>query len=146
MIRYSLRRNIKAPNKLNLLTKAEHYGFRITVNKAIKKFGDKAKSSIRQELSQLLEKNVFIPVDSKHLTNAQLKSAIRSHMFLKEKHLPSGDFDKLKSRFVAGGNEQDKSLYDDISSSTASTETVFLIATIAAHERRVVITVDITGA
>jgi hypothetical protein len=33
-------------------------------------------------------------------------------MFLKEKYLASGEFDKLKARLVAGGNQQDKDMYD----------------------------------
>ena len=55
-------------------------------------------------------------------------------MFLKEKFKPSGAFDKLKSRLVAGGHHQDRSLYRD--------SCVFAIATIAHHERRAVATVD----
>ena len=49
---------------------------------------------------------------------------IRSQMFLKEKYLPTGAFEKLKARLVAGGNQQDKDLYDDISSPTVSTSVV----------------------
>jgi hypothetical protein len=47
---------------------------------------------------------------------------------------------------VAGGDRQDKSLYDNLSSPTVSLESVFVILAIAAIERRKVITVDITGA
>jgi hypothetical protein len=36
---------------------------------------------------------------------------IRCHMFLKEKYLSTGVFDKLKARLVAGGNMQDRSNY-----------------------------------
>ena len=68
-------------------------------------------------------------------------------MFLKEKFKPSGAFDKLKSRLVAEGHRQDRSLYrDKTSSHTVSTSCVFTIATIAHHERRAVATVDFPGA
>jgi hypothetical protein len=67
-------------------------------------------------------------------------------MFLKEKYTPSGDFDKLKARLMAGGHMQDRSLYDDVSSPTVSTTSVFMIAAIASSEKRKVATVDIGGA
>ena len=63
-----------------------------------------------------------------------------------EKFTASGTFDKLKSRLVAGGDCQDKSLYDKLSSPTVAHETVMMVLAIAAIERRNVATVDITGA
>ena len=41
-------------------------------------------------------------------------------MFLKEKFTPEMDFLKLKSRLVAGGDQQDRVLYGDVSSPTFS--------------------------
>ena len=67
-------------------------------------------------------------------------------MFLKEKYLPTGAFEKLKARLVAGGNQQDKDLYDDLSSPTVSTSVVMTVFAIAAYEKRNVSVVDITGA
>jgi Reverse transcriptase (RNA-dependent DNA polymerase) len=67
-------------------------------------------------------------------------------MFLKEKYLASGEFEKLKARLVAGGNQQDKDLYDDLSAPTVSTSSVFTILSIAAHEERKAAVVDIGGA
>ena len=67
-------------------------------------------------------------------------------MFLKEKFLPTGEFEKLKARLVAGGDQQDKNLYDDLSSATVSTSAVLTVLAIAAHERRAVSVVAITGA
>jgi hypothetical protein len=98
------------------------------------------------EMQQLLDKEVFQGVKYDQLSNQQKKKIIRSHMFLKEKFLANGSFDKLKSRFVAGGDMQDKTLYDDISSPTASLTSVFITSLIAAHEQRHVVTVDIAGA
>jgi hypothetical protein len=97
-------------------------------------------------MQQMLDKGVFIPVDTKEMKHEEVKKVIRSSMFLKEKHLADGSFDKLKARLVAGGNMQDKSLYDDISSPTVSTTAVFITAAIAAAEQRHVITIDIGGA
>ena len=55
-------------------------------------------------------------------------------------------FEKLKARLVAGGNQQDKDLYNDLSSPTVSTCAVMTTFAIAAHERRHIAVVDITGA
>ena len=54
--------------------------------------------------------------------------------------------DRIKARFVAGGNEQDREFYGDISSPTVRTDSVLMIAVIAAWERRTVATMDIGGA
>jgi virulence-associated protein VapD len=67
-------------------------------------------------------------------------------MFLKEKFDSTGKFEKLKARLVANGNMQDKTLYNDMSSPTAATSSVFTIAAIAAYEGRGVNTLDINGA
>ena len=67
-------------------------------------------------------------------------------MFLKQKNNPNGSFLKLKARLVAGGDQQDKSLYEDLSSPTVSTSAVFTLLAIAAHEERRVSVVDISGA
>jgi hypothetical protein len=40
--------------------------------------------------------------------------------FLEEKFLPTGEFKKLKARLVAGGNQKDKELYEDLSATTSS--------------------------
>ncbi len=67
-------------------------------------------------------------------------------MFLKDKYMASRMFDKFKARLVAGGDQQDKELYDNLSSTTAFTASVHADASIAAHERRSVLEMDIDGA
>jgi len=64
-------------------------------------------------------------------------------MFIKDKYLASGAFERFKARLVAGGDMQDKSLYENLSSPTASTTSVLTIAAIVAAEERHVITIDI---
>ena len=68
------------------------------------------------------------------------------HVPQKRKTHPDGRFDKYKARLVAGGDQQNKNLYDDVSSPTVSTSAVFTIAAICAHERRHAAVVDIEGA
>ena len=55
---------------------------------------------------------------------------------MKEKFKPDGQFDKLKSRLVAGGHMQDRDLYPDKSSPTPSINSVFIIAALAAHREQ----------
>jgi hypothetical protein len=67
-------------------------------------------------------------------------------MFVKEKFSAAGEFLKTKARLVAGGDGQDRALYDNISSPTVSLEAVMAILAIAAIQSRKLALVDITGA
>ena len=66
-------------------------------------------------------------------------------MFLKDKYFASGAFEKFKARLVAGGDQQDRTIYEDLAAPTAATANVFAMAALAAREKRVVKTVDIGG-
>ena len=123
-----------------------HGVLHITVKAALKKMPKAALKSMTQEFLQLDAKDFAQPVNISALSSKQMKSIIRSSLFLKEKFLSTGEFEKLKSRLVAGGNMQDRSLYDDVSSPTATTSSIFLVASIAAKEGRKVAKVDIGGA
>jgi Reverse transcriptase (RNA-dependent DNA polymerase) len=118
----------------------------ISVRDALRTKGDEAKRVILKELQQMLTLRVIRPVHRAQLSESQRRATIRSSMFLKAKYLPDGTFDKLKARLVAGGNQQDKTLYDELSSATVSTSSVFTLASIAAYEKRSVAVVDIAGA
>ena len=122
-------------------------GLHVSLAKALRTYGDKAKEALVKELRQMFDKGVWEVVDTRKLSSKQFKSIIRSSFFLKEKFLPTGDFDKLKGRLVGGGHMQDKTVYgDEISSPTVSLASILMVAAIAASERRHVATVDITGA
>lgn len=101
---------------------------------------------ILKELQQMLDREVWHPVYYNALSRDQKKAIIRSSMFLKDKYHASGAFDKFKARLVAGGDQQDKELYDNLSSPTVATQLVLTIAAIAAREGRIVETLDIPGA
>ena len=75
-----------------------------------------------------------------------MRAVIRSSLFIKEKVNPEGVFTKLKARLVAGGDQQDKSIYDDISSPTVALESIMMVIAIAAAEDRKIATCDVTGA
>ena len=118
----------------------------ISVNEALRTRGKDAETVIQKELSQMIAKKVWTPIDIRSLSYEEKRRIIRSSMFLKEKFLASGEFEKLKARLVAGGDQQDKTLYDDLSAPTVGISSVFTLLCIAAHEGRKVTVVDISGA
>ena len=120
----------------------------MTISEAIDRFGDPAKQAVINELQQLIRLNVFKFHDPNLLTPNQLKARIPSKTFVKPKYFPNGLFNKIKARLVGGGHRQKRYLYteNDTSSPTISLVGLFIIATIAARERRHVITMDIGGA
>ena len=120
--------------------------FNISVNEALRTRGKDAETVIEKELGQMLAKKVWTPVDLRALSYEERGRIIRSSMFLKEKFLASGEFEKLKARLVAGGDQQDKTLYDDLSAPTVGTSSVFSILAIAAYEKRSGAVIDIGGA
>ena len=124
----------------------KEYVLNISVNEALRTRGKEAESVILKELGQMIKKKVWTPVDIQRLPREEKARIIRSSMFLKEKFLASGEFEKLKARLVAGGDQQDKTLYDGLSAPTVGTSSVFTLLCIAAHEDRRVTVTDISGA
>ena len=121
----------------------------ISVRKAMSERPEEAEPVMRAELQQMVDKKVWHAVHAHNLTAAQRSSILRSSMFLKDKYLPSGEFEKFKARLVAGGDMQDKGLYQDkmdLASPTAATSSVFVVTAIAAHENRTTRVIDIGGA
>ena len=122
------------------------YNYNISIKKALDLYKGSAVKSIVDELYQMVQKRVWKPVYKKQMTKKQLKKRLRSFMFLKEKFLPTGEFERLKARLVAGGHMQDRTVYDTVSSPTVSLTSIFMIAAIAARERRKVRVIDFVGA
>jgi len=122
------------------------YGLKMTIRQAVKKIGYKAVLSVVKEITQLLDMGTFEGVDISKLSEAECRLIISSSLFLKDKYTPQGVFDKLKSRLVAGGHQQDREIYNNGASPTASTTSLFIMMAIAASERRAVATIDFPGA
>ena len=123
----------------------------ISVNEALRTRGDAAVSVIEKEFRQMIDKKVWEPVDVKGLPWEEKQRIIRLSMFLehvllgREKFLASGEFEKLKARLVAGGDQQDRELYDDLSAPTVATSSVFTLLSIAAYETGKITVIDISG-
>jgi hypothetical protein len=118
----------------------------ITVREALRIRGHEAERVIIKELEQMLDKKVWTLVNVRTLTAEHSCGVIRFRMFRKEKFLATEEFEKLKARLVAGGDQQYKNLYDDLSAPTVSTSAVYRVLTIAAHEGRHAAVVDSGGA
>ena len=85
----------------------------------------------------MVDKKVWHGIHSTSLTAAERKAVIRTSMFLKDKYMASGAFDKLTARLVTGGDQQDKEIYDNLSSSTAFTTSVLIVASIVTREGKI---------
>lgn len=118
----------------------------VSAREALRTRGDDARLVINKELRQMIDKKVWAPVLYNRLTAGERSCIIGSSMFLKRNTHPDGRVDKYKARLVAGGDQQDKNLYDDLSSPTVSTSAVLTIAAVCAHEQRHAAVVDIGGA
>ncbi len=62
---------------------------------------------------------------------------LRCFIFLVEKFLANGEFDKIKARLVANGAQQNRELYPNKSSPTASMHAIFTcFALVKVHTSR----------
>jgi len=88
-------------------------------------------------------KQVWHSVLVSDLTRDERDKIIRCSMFRKEKFTTSIEYDKLNARLVAGGDQQDKKLYKDLSlsSPTESATSALDVTVIAACDEG--ISVDI---
>ena len=118
----------------------------MSTEEAINKLGYAAVKAIVSEIAQLLDKNVLQGRHIDELSYDELKKVITSRMFLREKRNADGIFEKIKARLVAGGHLQDRDIYDNGSSPTASTTAVFMEAAIAAKLCNAVAHIDFSGA
>ena len=111
-------------------------------------FGKNQVRKIRGHLSRRLHNlRAWKPRHYQALTRAQKRKILRSKLFVKPKYLANGEFEKIKSRLVADGSQQDREEYDNRTSSpTVHTQSVFMVAGIGAQERRAVATIDFPGA
>jgi len=101
---------------------------------------------LRLKVYEELKVILFADADGNYLLEEEVIRIIHSSLFLKDKLTIDGERDKIEARFVAGGNEQGREFYGDISSPTVRTDSVLMIAVMAAWERRTVATMDIGGA
>lgn len=140
--RYNFRSNRAQPGRwANAHQNEEIVALHVSIQQSVKDLGPIALKSISKELKQMIDKKVWKPVKYSDLSPEQVKKIIRSRMFIKKK-----SDGVIKARLVAGGHMQDKTIYENLASPTVSTQSVLMVAAIAASEKRKVCTCDIVGA
>ena len=151
--KYNLRGNRAAPGswaapsrKIMWAQFRRTFGLKLSIREAIKKLGIEAVRSVVKEMLQLHNMGTFTGKLMEELTEEEILSIISSSTFLKDKYTAQGLFEKLKARLVGGGHQQDKTIYPNNTSPTATTSSLFIVASIAATEGRAVATVDFPGA
>lgn len=125
----------------------ERFGLHVKVKEALKTHREAGLQAMIKELQSVgVTKRAIIPVHLNSYYKDRHNRIIPSSFFFKEKFSrATGELIKLKGRLVAGGHMQDRELYeeDKVSSPTASTAAVYILASLAAKEEKNVWTCDI---
>jgi hypothetical protein len=113
-----------------------------SVKKGLKVFGQAGVDAVVSEMRQLDERKVIEPKNAALLTRSEKRDALQYLMFLKQKRCG-----RIKGRGCADGRKQRAwKTKEESSAPTVAIESLFLSATMDAHERRDVATADIPGA
>ena len=112
-----------------------------SLKQGLKTFGRAGVEAVRNELQQLHDRDVIIPVNSEELENEERHQALPYLMFLKQKRTG-----QIKGTGCADGRKQRLQYNkEDASSPTVAIESVMLTSIVDAMEGRDVATVDIRG-
>ena len=113
-----------------------------SLNKGIKKFGQKGKDAAIKEMKQLHDRTVFEGIKVKDMTPLERKRAMESLLFLVEKR--DG---KIKARTCANGSTQREYIdREDATSPTAATEAILITGVINAKQQRDIMPNDVPDA
>lgn len=132
---------MKMRSKYNLRpNRARDYRFAfLSVREGLKRFGQKGKEAILDELNLFLNEKVFKNV--RNLMEEKQWRVLRIHCLLTEKR--DG---RIKARAVADGRSQIRYTMEETYSPTVKLESIMLCTLIEALESRYIATVDIKGA
>jgi hypothetical protein len=113
-----------------------------SLKKGLKIFGEKGEDAVTREFTQMHMLNVYSPLSASSLSSEDKKKALSSLIFLKEKSDGT-----IKARKCADGSKQrEHYAKEETTSPTVGTDSLFITATINAHEERDVATADLPGA
>jgi hypothetical protein len=102
--------------------------------------------AIKAELRMLFEELKALRCVKQASIKAGTK-ILKSHMFMVEKYLANGSFDKMKARLVDDGRDQDEEMYPNKSLPIVAVHSVFTVLGLASRKRwGIVIKIDIKGA
>jgi hypothetical protein len=111
----------------------------LSLKAGIKRWGEKAKDAMLDELKLFLSEEVFASLQNP--TKKHMENALRIHCFVIEKR--DG---RIKARAVADGRTQPRYYEEETYSPAVKLESIMLSSLIDAHEGQKVVTVDIKGA
>jgi hypothetical protein len=118
----------------------KYFANHMSVKKATQLHGHQATDAIKNEIREMLSKEVWTPV---HKTK-QMRT-IPSLIFLNEKFRDDGSLEKIKAHLVAGGNRQDTPIAST-AAPTVSAESNRLARAHAAKGNKRIAIADVTGA
>jgi hypothetical protein len=98
------------------------------------------------EIGKFLEKKAFKGVMLEEIKVGPETQILSSMMFITDKYLPNGTYEKTKARLVAGGHQQLRDPADNIYSPTMPSFALFTIAAIAGKQNRIVEAWDVGSA
>jgi hypothetical protein len=120
-------RGISRPERYMLLTKIQKAMKTLAIDKEQAKF-----DAIQKEIIQFFEElKAIVPVMIADVPKDA--EDLRCFIFLVEKFLANGEFNKIKARLVANRAQQKKELYPNKSSPTASVHAIFTCLTLVAY-------------
>jgi hypothetical protein len=118
-------RAVVKPSRFMAVTKVSHDEWRMVENE----------KAINLELKMLFEDLKALRVVKRASIKAGTK-ILRLHMFVVEKYLAGGAFDKMKARLVADGRDQDSKMYPGKASPTVAIHSVFAVLGLMASKSK----------
>jgi hypothetical protein len=115
---------------------ANRISVKIALNDKDTNRSKKASDAIDLEINGLVAMGFGVPEHYGKMTALEKQAIIHAFMFMTEKKLGSGAFDKWKARLVAGGNELKDVIKADTYSPTANYSSVMTTVALAASERK----------
>ncbi len=102
--------------------------------------------AIKAELSMLFDELHALRAVRRASIKAETK-ILKSHMFVVETYLATGEYEKMKARLVADGRDQDADMYPNKSSPTVAIHSVFTVLGMASSKPWwIVVKIDIRSA
>ena len=103
--------------------------------------------ALDEEVQNLVRKTkAVIPVNANTLSRREIADRIPGHTFLKFKELANGDFERVKARTVAGGNQVDPETVGETKAPTVGIMSVMALISMATSIAFEIRSADIEGA
>jgi hypothetical protein len=121
----------------------------ISLKKGIRTMKEKVEPAVLSELQQMKDLGVFDPINYASLTQPQREKVVRAFMFITEKYLADGTFDKVKARLVAdkkAWSSADSDPTTDPSSPTADFLTACIVLNLICLRKLKTAVIDVKAA